>query len=135
MSCQEKFFDSVNFWKSAYEKSEAEHAKLLNAMYDLEQRNLSLLAKTKLTTSGENASVSSSIKRKASGVLEPVAPSRINSKRARPSLSKNPSRKDPGAERQDAESTHDEKRSKATYRNRFLYLLILISNILSETNL
>lgn len=114
MSCQEKFFDSVNFWKSAYEKSEAEHAKLLNAMYDLEQRNLSLLAKTKLTTSGENASVSSSIKRKASGVLEPVAPSRINSKRARSSLSKNPSRKDPGAERQDAESTHDEKRSKAT---------------------
>ncbi|KAJ5973466.1 hypothetical protein N7481_010676 [Penicillium waksmanii] len=116
MSRPEKFFDSVNFWKSAYEKSEAEHAKLLNAMYDLEQRNLNLLTKTKLTTSGENTSVPSSTKRKASGVLVPVAPSQINSKRARSNLSKNPSRKDPGAERQDAEFTHDEKRTTSFMR-------------------
>lgn len=136
MSCPEKFFDSVSFWKSAYEKSEAEHAKLLNAMYDLEQRNLSLLAKRRLTTSGENGSATPSTKRKASGVLEPVAPCRINSKRARSSLSKNSLGKGPGAEQQDAEYTHDEKRSKATcYRNWFLYLLIITSNFLYETDI
>ncbi|CAI7651597.1 unnamed protein product [Penicillium pancosmium] len=116
MSCPEKFFDSVNFWKSAYEKSETEHAKLLNAMYDLEQHNLSLLAKARLTTSGENSTVPSSTKRKASGVLEPAAPSRTNSKRAQSNVSKNPSRKDPGAERQDVESMHDEKRTTSFMR-------------------
>ncbi|KAL4860442.1 hypothetical protein BDV12DRAFT_209421 [Aspergillus spectabilis] len=41
----DQFFDSVAFWKQAYEKSEAEQSKLLDRTYDLEQRNDALLAK------------------------------------------------------------------------------------------
>ncbi|KAL4887412.1 hypothetical protein BJY04DRAFT_212448 [Aspergillus karnatakaensis] len=41
----ELFFDSVAFWKNAYEKSEAENSKLLDRTFELEQRNDALLAK------------------------------------------------------------------------------------------
>ncbi|KAE8148965.1 hypothetical protein BDV25DRAFT_141284 [Aspergillus avenaceus] len=42
---RERFFDSVSFWRGAYEKSEAEQSKLLDRIYDLERRNEALTAK------------------------------------------------------------------------------------------
>ncbi|KAI2951693.1 hypothetical protein CBS147321_1105 [Aspergillus niger] len=41
----DKFFDSVSFWQQAYERSEAEQSKLLDRIYELEQRNESLHAR------------------------------------------------------------------------------------------
>ncbi|KAL4973146.1 hypothetical protein BDW66DRAFT_108856 [Aspergillus desertorum] len=41
----EKFFDSVSFWKQAYEKSEAEKSTLSDRIFELEQRNEELLGK------------------------------------------------------------------------------------------
>ncbi|RDW63022.1 uncharacterized protein DSM5745_10133 [Aspergillus mulundensis] len=41
----EKFFDSVSFWKRAYEKSEAEKSTLLDRIFELEQRNEELVEK------------------------------------------------------------------------------------------
>lgn len=46
----DKFFDSVSFWQQAYEKSEAEQSKLLDRIYELEQRNESLAAKLRPET-------------------------------------------------------------------------------------
>ncbi|KAL3472994.1 hypothetical protein BJX99DRAFT_261812 [Aspergillus californicus] len=39
----EKYFDSVSFWKQAYEKSEAEQSKLLDQNFELKQRHDALL--------------------------------------------------------------------------------------------
>ena len=44
---REKYFDSVTFWQQAYEKSEAAQSKLLDRIYDLEQRNEALLSRLK----------------------------------------------------------------------------------------
>ncbi|KAL4968872.1 uncharacterized protein BDV14DRAFT_196680 [Aspergillus stella-maris] len=44
----EKFFDSVSFWKQAYEKSEAEQSKLQDRIFELEQRNHELAEKLRL---------------------------------------------------------------------------------------
>ncbi|KAL5002196.1 hypothetical protein BDV10DRAFT_181880 [Aspergillus recurvatus] len=41
----EKFFDSVSFWKQAYEKSEAEKSTLLDRIFELEQHNEELVGK------------------------------------------------------------------------------------------
>ncbi|KAL4821245.1 hypothetical protein BDW67DRAFT_179947 [Aspergillus spinulosporus] len=41
----QKFFDSVSFWKQAYEKSEAEKSTLLDRIFELEQRNEELVEK------------------------------------------------------------------------------------------
>ncbi|KAL3434886.1 hypothetical protein BDV09DRAFT_204496 [Aspergillus tetrazonus] len=41
----QKFFDSVSFWKQAYEKSEAEKSTLLDRIFELEQRNEELVGK------------------------------------------------------------------------------------------
>lgn len=41
----EKFFDSVSFWRQAYERSEAEQSKLLDRIFELEERNEALTAK------------------------------------------------------------------------------------------
>ncbi|PYH90427.1 hypothetical protein BO71DRAFT_422284 [Aspergillus ellipticus CBS 707.79] len=43
---KDKFLDSISFWQQAYERSEAEQSKLLDRVYELEQRNESLLART-----------------------------------------------------------------------------------------
>lgn len=40
-----KFFDSVCFWQKAYEESQEEQTKLLNTIFELEQRNQTLLSK------------------------------------------------------------------------------------------
>ncbi|KAL4891184.1 hypothetical protein BDV59DRAFT_203638 [Aspergillus ambiguus] len=42
---EDQYFDSVTFWKKAYEKSAAEQSQLLDQIYDLERRNESLLSK------------------------------------------------------------------------------------------
>ncbi|KAL4940888.1 hypothetical protein BDV06DRAFT_230054 [Aspergillus oleicola] len=44
----EKFFDSVSFWKQAYEKSEVEQSKLHDCIFELEQRNQELAVKLRL---------------------------------------------------------------------------------------
>ncbi|KAL2830009.1 hypothetical protein BDW59DRAFT_158764 [Aspergillus cavernicola] len=62
----DKFFDSVSFWKQAYEKSEAEQTKLLDRVYELEQRNEALMTKVRVredTLLGEMAQ--GPLKRKA----------------------------------------------------------------------
>ncbi|KAJ5101825.1 hypothetical protein NUU61_004047 [Penicillium alfredii] len=41
----DKFLDSVGFWQQAYEKSEAEQSKLHDRIFELKQRNTSLLTK------------------------------------------------------------------------------------------
>lgn len=43
----DKFFDSTRFWQSAFEKSQAEQTKLLDKVFELEQRNQALLARTR----------------------------------------------------------------------------------------
>lgn len=42
----DKFFDSTRFWQSAFEESQAEQTKLLDKVFELEQRNQSFLART-----------------------------------------------------------------------------------------
>ncbi|KAJ6005933.1 hypothetical protein N7451_003877 [Penicillium sp. IBT 35674x] len=59
----DKFFDSVAFWQKAYRESEAEQAKLLNKVFELEQRTQGLLSKIKETQNAGNT-FSSSNKRK-----------------------------------------------------------------------
>ncbi|KAL2864741.1 uncharacterized protein BJX67DRAFT_383582 [Aspergillus lucknowensis] len=54
----EKFFDSVGFWKRAYEKSEAEQGKLLDKIYELEERNEALIARVR---SREDASLGTAV--------------------------------------------------------------------------
>ncbi|RHZ52205.1 uncharacterized protein CDV56_102059 [Aspergillus thermomutatus] len=64
---EDRFFDSVSFWQHAYERSEAEQSRLMDRIYELEQRNEALLAKLQPQNplSQENAQVSA--KRKANG--------------------------------------------------------------------
>ncbi|BCR88708.1 uncharacterized protein ACHE_41272S [Aspergillus chevalieri] len=60
-----KFFDSVSFWQQAYEQSEAEQSKLLDRIFELEQRNTALLAKTQKGDVGKEEQLPESSKRKA----------------------------------------------------------------------
>ncbi|KAJ6102663.1 hypothetical protein N7486_005090 [Penicillium sp. IBT 16267x] len=59
----DKFFDSVAFWQKAYNESEAEQAKLLNKVFELEQRTQGLRSKIKESQNVGNA-FSPSSKRK-----------------------------------------------------------------------
>lgn len=61
----DKFFDSVSFWQQAYERSTAEQSKLLDRIFELEQRNTALLAKTQKGDVGEEEQLPGSSKRKA----------------------------------------------------------------------
>lgn len=65
VSSPDKFFDSVSFWQKAYEKSEAEQSKLLDRIFELEQRNMALLTKTQTANMGGDEKTSESSKRKA----------------------------------------------------------------------
>ena len=65
VSLQSKFFDSVSFWQQAYEKSEAEQSKLLDRIYELEQRNTTLLAKSQIGNVADDEKSFESSKRKA----------------------------------------------------------------------
>ncbi|KAJ5802902.1 uncharacterized protein N7503_005352 [Penicillium pulvis] len=73
----DKFFDSVAFWQKAYGESEAEQAKLLNKVFELEQRTQGLLSKINEAQSASNT-FSPSNKRKASssGRLKGLDPPR-----------------------------------------------------------
>ncbi|KAL2011507.1 hypothetical protein VTN00DRAFT_4225 [Thermoascus crustaceus] len=65
-SAPEKHLDSIAFWQQAYEKSESAQSKLLDRIYELEQRNEALLARMKQTSPAEReAPVPASKKRKA----------------------------------------------------------------------
>lgn len=46
-----RHLDSITFWRDAYTKSEAEAIKLLDRIYDLEQRNEALLSRTAASSS------------------------------------------------------------------------------------
>lgn len=61
-----QFFDSISFWQHAYEKAQAEQTKLLDTIYELEQRNNTLLAKTSVNSNVEMESQNSK-KRKSIG--------------------------------------------------------------------
>ncbi|KAL1886471.1 hypothetical protein Plec18167_000402 [Paecilomyces lecythidis] len=53
-SFPEKHLDSVSFWQQAYEKSEASQSKLLDRIYELEQRNEAILLKLQPKEQEEN---------------------------------------------------------------------------------
>lgn len=78
-----KFFDSVSFWQKAYEESQAEQTKLLNTIYELEQRNQSLLAKVKREVLGSESQNALSRKRKAASTSNNVESSETTKKRSR----------------------------------------------------
>lgn len=73
----DKFFDSVAFWQQAYRASEAEQARLLNKVFELEQRTQGLRSKIKESQNARNAASPSS-KRKvpSSGSLQGLDPPR-----------------------------------------------------------
>ncbi|RAK77994.1 uncharacterized protein BO72DRAFT_527139 [Aspergillus fijiensis CBS 313.89] len=62
---RDQFFDSVAFWQKAYEKSEAEQSKLLDRIYELEQRSEKLTAKLHGSNAVPKDLVQGSTKRKA----------------------------------------------------------------------
>ncbi|XHG04667.1 hypothetical protein AWENTII_007918 [Aspergillus wentii] len=64
-SSQDKFFDSVSFWQQAFEKSEAEQIKLLDRIYELEQRNEALLSKLQTGSTTHEEKTQETNKRKA----------------------------------------------------------------------
>lgn len=66
---EDRFFDSVSFWQHAYKKSEAEQSRLMDRIYELEQRNEALLAKLQSQNSLSQEITQVSAKRKAKGNL------------------------------------------------------------------
>ncbi|PGH19413.1 hypothetical protein AJ80_03913 [Polytolypa hystricis UAMH7299] len=62
-STPEKHLDSITFWRQAYEKSEATQTKLLDKIYELEQRNEALLLKAR-HENGTSSTTSVPAKRK-----------------------------------------------------------------------
>lgn len=67
MYLQDRFFDSVSFWQQAYERSEAEQSRLMDRVYELEQRNEALLAKMQAQKVATQHEAQVSTKRKANG--------------------------------------------------------------------
>jgi hypothetical protein len=66
---EDRFFDSVSFWQHAYERSEAEQSRLMDRIYELEQRNEALLAKLQSQNPLSEENTQLSAKRKANGNL------------------------------------------------------------------
>ncbi|RAL14652.1 uncharacterized protein BO97DRAFT_432820 [Aspergillus homomorphus CBS 101889] len=62
---RDQYFDSVAFWQKAYERSEAEQSKLLDRIYELEQRNEVLSAKLQGPNAAKNDIANEAMKRKA----------------------------------------------------------------------
>ncbi|OAX84674.1 hypothetical protein ACJ72_00966 [Emergomyces africanus] len=60
-----KHLDSITFWREAYEKSESAQSKLLDKIYELEQRNAALLLKGR--KDGAYGTNTPMLKRKANG--------------------------------------------------------------------
>ncbi|KKK14972.1 hypothetical protein P175DRAFT_0490565 [Aspergillus ochraceoroseus IBT 24754] len=65
----DRFFDSVAFWKDAYEKSEAEQSKLLDRIYELEQKNNTLSAKVQSADAASDLNHQQGLKRRATKAL------------------------------------------------------------------
>jgi hypothetical protein len=78
----DKFFDSTRFWQSAFEKSQAEQTKLMDKIFELEQRNQTLLAKTHVSPTNDVKSPKST-KRKAAGIGENGTGTETAKKRSR----------------------------------------------------
>ncbi|KAJ8166054.1 hypothetical protein LV155_002570 [Aspergillus fumigatus] len=66
---EDRFFDSVSFWQHAYKKSEAEQSRLMDRIYELEQRNEVLITKLQSQNSLSQEVTQVSVKRKANGCL------------------------------------------------------------------
>ncbi|KAJ5279486.1 hypothetical protein N7478_004858 [Penicillium angulare] len=77
----ERFFDSVAFWQSAYKDSEAEQTKLLNRIFELEQRSEGLNCKLRQSQIDMSPGFIST-KRKPTGTTESLKDSVRLSKRA-----------------------------------------------------
>ncbi|KAJ5160059.1 uncharacterized protein N7482_007063 [Penicillium canariense] len=99
-----KFLDSVAFWQTAYKKSEAEQTKLLNTIYELEQRNESLLTKLHMDPTTSDSKKIPATKRKA--FCEVVNGSDASRKRGKRSPPTTQSQKDPAAQGNEIE--HDQ---------------------------
>ncbi|OJD17887.1 hypothetical protein AJ78_02059 [Emergomyces pasteurianus Ep9510] len=79
-----KHLDSITFWREAYEKSESAQSKLLDKIYELEQRNAALLLKAgKDNAAGTKASI---VKRKMNGDGDSTA---LNHSQKRANTAKN----------------------------------------------
>ncbi|RAK99455.1 uncharacterized protein BO80DRAFT_426446 [Aspergillus ibericus CBS 121593] len=84
----DKYLDSVSFWEQAYERSEAEQSKLLERIFELEQRNESLLARlqgTGVTGEEETLKRKGTAKRAASGNNAPMR-KRAKTQQTNPSI-------------------------------------------------
>lgn len=77
----ERFFDSVAFWQNAYKDSEAEQTKLLNKIFEMEQRTESLGRKSGQTQNNLNVGLDST-KRKLAASSESLKDEAPPSKRA-----------------------------------------------------
>jgi hypothetical protein len=95
-----KFFDSVSFWQKAYEDSQAEQTKLLNTIYELEQRNQSLFAKVRREVLQTESQNTLSTKRKAASTSNHVDRSETTKKRPRRPAQKEAEVKDNEVERE-----------------------------------
>ncbi|PGH04599.1 hypothetical protein GX51_03432 [Blastomyces parvus] len=76
----EKHVDSITFWREAYEKSESAQSKLLDKIYELEQRNAALLLKGGEHNASETKTPGT--KRKTNGDGDSTVPSHLQ-KRAK----------------------------------------------------
>ena len=86
-----KFFDSVCFWQKAYEESQEEQTKLLNTIYELEQRNQTLLGKVNKEFLKRESKNRTSTKRKVGGAGLTLAGSEAGKKISRARLTKHKS--------------------------------------------
>ncbi|KAJ5656318.1 hypothetical protein N7507_008268 [Penicillium longicatenatum] len=100
----DKFFDSVAFWQKAYKESETEQVKLLNKVFELEQRTQDLRSKIKESQNAGN-SFSPSSKRKV--------PSSESLKSLRPPRKKTQSRNSQTQKAQATDNEDDENHDNA----------------------
>ncbi|KAJ5152298.1 hypothetical protein N7492_010593 [Penicillium capsulatum] len=116
ISSQDKFFDSVTFWQKAYEASEAEQAKLLNTIHDLEQRNQGLLSRLRTEPSASDDKHISG-KRMSAGVNKASRESKKSKSNTRRSKATS---KAPEVERNRAQDAQEESNSTRLMRQIFV---------------
>ncbi|PGG96737.1 hypothetical protein AJ79_09465 [Helicocarpus griseus UAMH5409] len=79
----EKHLDSITFWREAYEKSESAQSKLLDRIYELEQRNAALALKGREESAPEPKVPTAKRKINGDGDLAAVSHSQKRTKTAR----------------------------------------------------
>ncbi|KAJ5558405.1 hypothetical protein N7535_008615 [Penicillium sp. DV-2018c] len=79
----EKFFDSVSYWRGAYEQAEAGQSKLREEVHELKQRNEALLARLQAQGVQHEDESSPTDKRKASAVSKNASGTSMARKRAK----------------------------------------------------